>query len=171
MAVINSGPRGKSVILTAEDSATIASMLSSRAAVRKLSTQQIGQGSTLSDSTIEQRLRGSGGDHMSLWSLIALCDALGIDPEKTASRIDIEIRAVDIAAARTLVASRRDRRGIVTPPAESVKDSDAAILEALDVELEPTTRPTDDSKRELGVRFQELIEGMVNRRIEELLGA
>lgn len=157
MATLTETSKGKTLELTPAERVKLAGKV--KAALDRLGYSIAGaaKATTLSSATIRMRLRDRGegpGTRIALWTWVALCDGLQLDPVELADSMGVEIDAADWTTARHALAVRRRRMG------GEVGGAPAAV------------RPQPDPVPSDGVADSDLnrfLETIVERRISEAI--
>lgn len=114
MSTITTGKRGRTIKLTPAERVKLAKRLSTAMEASGLGVMEVATASTLSPATITSRVRdhgaGHAGEHLAVWSLVALADGLGLDPARVARTIGVQLSKPDIAHSRDVMEQRRARK-------------------------------------------------------------
>lgn len=155
MATITESSKGKTLELTPAERVKLAATVDGALKRLGYTISAAAKATTLSSATIRMRLRDTGegpGTRIALWTWVAMCDGLQLDPVELAATMGVDIDPADLSTATHALAVRRRRMGGEgETPARPPR---------------PTPAPaamTDDSD------LNRLLETIVERRISEAI--
>lgn len=156
MATITESSKGKTLELTPAERIELAGKV--RAALDRLglTIAAAAAATTLSTATIRMRLRDSGdgpGTRIALWTWVALCDGLELDPVEVAELFGVTIEQADLSTATHALAVRRRRMG---------GEGGAKVPSR----PRPTPTPATDGER---ADLTRMLEAAVERRLNEVI--
>lgn len=159
MATITESSKGKTLELTPAERVTLAAEIAGALKRLGYSIADAAKATTLSSATIRLRLRDTGegaGTRIALWTWVALCEGLQLDPVDLAESMGVSIEAADLSTATHALAVRRRRMG---------GDGGGARMPA---RPRPDPVPSSDGER---ADLSRLLETIVERRLAEVIEA
>lgn len=171
MSIVQTGKRGRTIRLSATERVKLAKRLHAAMDEKGLTATQVAEASTLSPATVASRLRDTGkghaGEHLAVWSLVALCDGLGLDPARTARALGVNITKADVAHSREVMEVRRARKSAppVQPRARAPESNGTSTrLEAIVAEAAEKV-----TARVIDLELEGMVETVLERKLAELL--